>query len=85
MAPQSLSLAEFKAFLLAPPAVGPEPDPQCADGQTASCIARAFVSEGDTVVNHYTVMSSAGTVTGHGVAVHRFEGATLVESFWYPD
>jgi hypothetical protein len=30
-------------------------------------------------------MSSDGTVTGHGVAVHRFEGATLVESFWYPD
>ena len=40
-------------------------------------IAREFVVDGSSVINHYTKGS------GHGAAVHHVESGRVVASFWY--
>ena len=78
-----MDLATFKAFVLSAEA-------RCDGISCPANLERTFISEGDTVVNHY-IAREPNPVTGsddviiHAVAVHEFVNGRIAESYWYTE
>ena len=73
----------LKAFVVSAPA-------RCSRAEVSgiSCppdLERTFITEGDTVVNHYTATNDDTGDVIHAVAVHEFVNGKIAESYWYTE